>query len=499
MGAFTMPSLGADMERGRLIEWLVRPGDRVHRGDIIAVVDTAKSQIEVETFEDGVVTQLLVDPGTEVPVGTPLAMLAPPADLAADVAVAAPGPSTWQRAKPEPAEPQPAEPQPAEPQPAEPGSADVRGGTAEPARSQPAPRHTGSRHTPSQPPVSPLVRRLAAEQGIDLSRVHGSGPGGRVTKHDVERAVAHRARPKVSPHARRLAAQLGVDLTLLSPGDEGAIHAEDVRRAAASMAEPPTPEQTPPGRPLPETAPLPPREPQVEHARESLTPITSHARGADDMRAAIARLMARSKREIPHYYLSTTVDLGRAMTWMHERNRTLPVSERLVPAALILRAVALSARRHPEVNGFWIDDHFRPGTGIHLGIAISLRGGGLVAPAIHDVADLGLDDLMRSLRDVVARARSGRLRRAELADPTMTVTNLGDQGVESVHGVIYPPQVALVGVGRVVERPWAVDGLVGVRPVATVTLAADHRATDGFTGARFLDTIGHLLQEPESL
>ena len=217
------------------------------------------------------------------------------------------------------------------------------------------------------------------------------------------------------------------------------------------------------------------------------------------MRAAIARLMARSKREIPHYYLSSTVDLGGAMAWMRERNRELPVSERLVPAALVLKGTALAVRQHPELNGFWVDEAFVPGPGVHLGVAVSLRGGGLVAPAIHDAADLALGDLMARLRDLVARARAGRLRRAELADPTITVTNLGDQGVEAVFGVIYPPQVALVGVGRVVERPWAVGGLMGVRPVTTVTLAADHRATDGFTGARFLDTIDRLLQQPEAL
>jgi pyruvate dehydrogenase E2 component (dihydrolipoamide acetyltransferase) len=146
-----------------------------------------------------------------------------------------------------------------------------------------------------------------------------------------------------------------------------------------------------------------------------------------------------------------------------------------------------------------VDDAFVPAPGVHLGVAVSLRGGGLVAPAIHDAAGLALGDLMAALRDLVARTRAGRVRRAELADPTITVTNLGDQGVEAVHGVIYPPQVALVGVGRVVERPWAVDGLLGVRPVVTLTLAADHRATDGFTGARFLDAIDRMLQEPESL
>jgi pyruvate dehydrogenase E2 component (dihydrolipoamide acetyltransferase) len=217
------------------------------------------------------------------------------------------------------------------------------------------------------------------------------------------------------------------------------------------------------------------------------------------MRTAIAELMARSKREIPHYYLTTTIDLAHAIGWLRERNRKLPTRERLVPAALLLKAAALAARETPALNGFWLEDRFVPGTGVHLGVAISLRGGGLVAPAIHDAPELPVAEVMARLRDLVARARAGRLRGSEMSEPTLTVTNLGDQGVESVLGVIYPPQVALVGFGKVIERPWAVEGMLGVRPVVMATLSADHRATDGFTGARFLDAIDRLLQQPEEL
>jgi pyruvate dehydrogenase E2 component (dihydrolipoamide acetyltransferase) len=217
------------------------------------------------------------------------------------------------------------------------------------------------------------------------------------------------------------------------------------------------------------------------------------------MRRAIGDLMARSKRDIPHYYLSTTVDLGVAVGWLRDRNRELPVVERLVPAALLLKAAACAAREVPQLNGFWTDGQFVPAPEVHLGVAVSLRGGGLVAPAIHDAADLPLHELMARLRDLVARARAGRLRSSETTDPTITVTSLGDQGVEAVFGVIYPPQVALVGLGKVVERPWAVGGLLGVRPVVTATLSADHRASDGATGARYLAAFDRLLQKPEEL
>jgi pyruvate dehydrogenase E2 component (dihydrolipoamide acetyltransferase) len=216
------------------------------------------------------------------------------------------------------------------------------------------------------------------------------------------------------------------------------------------------------------------------------------------MRRAIGALMARSAREIPHYHLATTIDISAALAWLAEANEQRSVSERLLPGALLLKATALAAREVPALNGFW-DGSFRPAPAVHLGVAVSLRGGGLIAPAIHDADLLTLDELMAALRDLVGRVRTGRLRSSEMSDPTLTVTNLGDQGVDEVHGVIYPPQVALVGFGRVTDRPWASGGMLGVRPTVRATLAADHRATDGMIGARLLNAIDRLLQHPEDL
>jgi pyruvate dehydrogenase E2 component (dihydrolipoamide acetyltransferase) len=166
---------------------------------------------------------------------------------------------------------------------------------------------------------------------------------------------------------------------------------------------------------------------------------------------------------------------------------------------LMLKAAALAAREAPELNGYWIDGGFRPGPGIHLGVAISRKGGEVVVPALHDADARSLDELMAALRDLVQRARGGSLRSSEVADATLSVTNLGDLGASSVLGVIYPPQVALVGFGSIEERPCAVQGMLAVRPRVTATLAADHRASDGFRGGRFLNRIGELLQEPEAL
>jgi pyruvate dehydrogenase E2 component (dihydrolipoamide acetyltransferase) len=411
MGDFVMPSLGADMDTGTLLEWHVQPGDTVQRGDIVAVVDTDKSTIDVEVFEDGVITELLVEPGTEVPVGTALAHITAPTGAAKAVGKA---PAAAVAAIPAATGAAPAVRSPRRRRQAVP-----------PRRPAPAPKR--ARRPPAHVRASPLARRRAAERGLTLEDIAGSGPDGAVVAADVDRA----------------------------------------------------------GRP----APSPTR-----------TPMAPRADRQESLRRAIAGLMARSKREIPHYYVATTIDLSAAIAWLRNTNDDRPPAERLLPAALLLKATALAAREVPALNGVWTDeDGFRPSETVHLGVAVSLRGGGLIAPAIHDAARLTLDELMAALRDLVDRTRSGRLRSSEMADPTITVTNLGDQGVDEVHGVIYPPQVALVGFGRVAERPWAHGGMLGVRPTVRATLAADHRASDGLIGARFLAILDRLLQTPEEL
>jgi pyruvate dehydrogenase E2 component (dihydrolipoamide acetyltransferase) len=387
-----MPSLGADMEAGTLVEWVKHPGEAVRRGDIIAVVDTQKGAIEIEVFEDGVLEQTVVDQGQKVPVGTVLAIISTPSrEVRAPAAPAPPAPGPLQSKAPPTAVPSP------------------------PSGVEPAKRTR----------VSPIARKLAAELGVDLASVGGTGAQGAITREDVERAAA-------------------------------------LKTAAAAPGAPAADRQT-------------------------------------AMRAAIAAAMARSKREIPHYYLSTTIELTAALAWLRAENERRAVAERLLPAALLIKAVAFALRAVPELNGHWIDNAFRQASGIHIGVAISLRRGGLVAPAIHDTDALDLTTLMRRLQDLVARARAGSLKSSELADPTITVTNLGEQGVESTFGIIYPPQVALVGFGRIVERPWVVAGTVDVRPLVTATLSGDHRATDGHRGGFLLSAIERWLQTPERL
>lgn len=404
---FKLPSLGADMDQGQLIEWKVKPGDTVSKGSIVAVVDTSKSAIDVESWHAGTVQALLTQPGETIPVGAVMALLLEPGE-SAEVAEA------WKRAHATTGAVS-----------ATPIGVTV---TASPATLAPPPTVTPdlrARVSPAAPDlrarVSPAARKHAAELGVDLAHVSGSGPAGAITVEDVEKAAK---RPPVAP----------------APADR-----------------------------------------------------------MTEMRKTIGAAMARSKREIPHYYLASDIPLKRAADWLAEHNAQRSVTERVLMAAVLLKAVAQALKRHPNLNGFYRDGRFEPVSAVHPGVAISLRQGGLIAPALHDCDSKGLDELMRGLADLVRRARAFTLKSSELSDATITITNLGDGGADVVHGVIYPPQVAIIGFGGVRERAWAADGALRMMPVVTATLAADHRVTDGHLGALFLADLSKALQTPEQL
>ena len=418
MAVFVMPSLGADMEAGTLVEWLVKPGDKIARGDVVAVVDTQKGAIEIEIFEEGVIDRLEAEIGATLPVGAPLARLRAPGEEPSE-APALPEPTPEQAAAPvaKKAAPEPPERRPPPP----------------PAPAPLAPERPVAAKSARAPGASPAARARAAELGLDLAMIEGSGPGGAVLLADVEAAAG---------------------------------------RAPAPASQTPAPPQRAPSRPgLDMTA----------------------------MRQAIAAAMARSKREIPHYYLAQIIDLQPAADWLAAANAERTPEKRLIMGALLLRATARSARAVPEMNGHYVDDTFRPSEDVHAGLAISLRGGGLVTPAIRNTDQLDLDALMAAMRDLVERARLGRLRSSEVSDGTITLTSMGETGADALTGVIYPPQVAIVGFGAPVVRPWVIGAEVVPRRLVTVTLAADHRVSDGRRGARFLAKIAKLLGEPETL
>ena len=398
MAEFRMPSLGADMEAGTLVEWLVKPGDVVKRGDVVAVVETQKGAIEIEIFETGEIETFLVDIGAKVPVGTPLATVRTGEGIRAGIEV----------------------------KPAQEGLAIA------PPAAMPAAPHRVVLPAPLPPPpatgrvrASPAARWLAQTRNIDLSALAGSGPAGAIILRDIERQLTAGTAPVEKKAAK------GIDL------------------------------------------------------------------GA--MRVAIAAAMGRSKREIPHYYLEHQVDVTACEAWLRRTNEARPPDKRVLMGVLSVKAVALALRRFPAFNGFYRDGKFEAAAAVHVGVAIAIRGGGLAAPAIRDADQLSCDELMMRMRDLVQRMRAGRICSSEIADATITVSSLGERGVEALYGVIYPPQVAIVGVGKVVVRPWVIGDAVVPRSLVTITLSGDHRVSDGHTGALFLAEIGKLLQEPDRL
>ena len=291
------------------------------------------------------------------------------------------------------------------------------------------------------------------------------------------RPVAAKAEERlhVSPLARKLAGELKLDLALVTPsGPGGRITREDVAHAAQARA-------GTAAAPAIAAVPAPPPDRRA------------------GIRQTIAAAMSRSKREIPHYYLSATIDFGHALDWLTAENLKRPLEDRLLYGVLLIKAVALALREVPELNAVWEGGKLSVRPDVHAGVAIALRQGGLIAPALHDAGKKDLSELMKDFRDLVQRARAGTLRSSELSDSTITITSLGEQGVESVFGIIYPPQVAIVGFGSVMERPWSMNGQVVSRPLIHATLSADHRVSDGHRGALFLRAVDRLLQAPEEL
>lgn len=400
MSEFKMPSLGADMEAGTLVGWLKQPGQRVEKGETIADVETDKGVIAIESFHSGILDHYVASVGARVPVGTVLAILRDDDDIVRPASVFSP------RSMP-------------------------IGQVPSPIPSSAIPAIVIKPITDSERlPMSPAARRLARELGVDAHSVTGTGPGGAITREDIEHAA---------------------NAMTLQP------------KAAVQTVPQPAEDRT------------------------------------TRFRQTIAAAMARSKREIPHYYLCTTIDMHAAMTWLTTENENRPVAERLLYGVMLLKAVTTALHKVPELNATWDGHEVVLQPDIHLGVAISLRQGGLIAPALRHADRKSLHELMAEFRDLVNRARSGGLRSSELADPTITVTSLGENGVETVFGVIYPPQVAIVGFGKLVDRPWSVDGSIVSRPTIVATLSADHRVSDGHRGGLFLSTVERLLQEPGQL
>ena len=377
---FQMPSLGADMEDGTLIEWKKKPGDVVKRGDIIAEVETQKGLIEIEVFDEGSIAELLIQEGTKVPVGTKMALIQP---------------SAIEVEKPIELHP-------------------IMEKISEPIIEE--------KTDTISIKASPLAKKMAQENHIDLSKIIGTGPDGAITKEDIDVSIK-----------------------------------------------------------------------QSETAETEKINTPSEA-----IRMAVAAAMSKSNREIPHYYLEKKIDMTKALAWLQEANKQRTVANRLLPVVLFIKAMAKSLKEVPDLNAVW-ENGLLQKTEINIGFVVSLRNGGIIVPAIPQSDTKSADEIMTALNDLIPRARALKLRSSELSSSTITLTNLGDAGADTVFGIIYPPQVAIVGLGTITEQPFAENGMLGIRSLANVTLAGDHRATDGLTGSRFLSSLDKNLQNPEAL
>ena len=377
---FQMPSLGADMEDGTLIEWKKKPGDVVKRGDIIAEVETQKGLIEIEVFDEGSIAELLIQEGTKVPVGTKMALIQP---------------STIEAEKPIELHP-------------------IMEKISVPIIEE--------KTDTISIKASPLAKKMALENHIDLSKIIGTGPDGAITKEDIDLSI---------------------------------------------------------------------KQSETAETEKISTPTEA-------IRMAVAAAMSKSNREIPHYYLEKKIDMTKVLAWLQEANKQRTVANRLLPVVLFIKAMAKSLKEVPDLNAVW-ENGLLQKTEINIGFVVSLRNGGIIVPAIPQSDTKSADEIMTALNDLIPRARALKLRSSELSSSTITLTNLGDAGADTVFGIIYPPQVAIVGLGTITEQPFAENGMLGIRSLANVTLAGDHRATDGLTGSRFLSSLDKNLQNPEAL
>ena len=387
---FLMPSLGADMEAGTLVEWRKRPGDSVKRGDIIADVETQKGLIEIEVFDEGVIGELLIKEGTKVPVGTLMATINPSTSILETKE------TTTQKTVI----------------------------AIQPTEEKTIKKAVTEQFEKKQIKASPLAKRIAAENNIDLSQLQGTGEGGAITKEDIENAITQKE--KITKPEEKMSLQL------------------------------------------------------------------------EAIRLAVAAAVSKSNKEIPHYYLEKKIDMTKALTWLRESNSKRPIQKRLLPAALIIKATAKSLVDFPNLNAIW-DNGVQLKKEINIGFVVSLRSGGVIVPTIRNADLKSIDEIMEALNDIIPRARAMKLRSSDLTDSTITITSLGEGGADTVFGVIYPPQVAIVGFGGSSQQAVVDNGMLGIRSVFTATLAGDHRVTDGLTGSDFLSTLNNYLQNPESL
>lgn len=450
----TMPRLSDTMEQGTVVRWNVREGQTVRPGDVIADIETDKATLELQSFDEGTVAQLVVPEGGTVPVGTVIMVLAAAGESvewARQAVASAPRPPT-------PAPPQ-TRPQPST-HAAEPTPTGTREAIAAPAGvpdvSAPS-RPDGTSRPPERIPASPLARKIAAEAGLDLASLVGTGPGGRITRRDVEAALAR------------------------MPTGESPRHATPGAAARAPSVPPPTP---------------PPR-PRLTGQRVPLSNI----------RRVIARRLVESKTTIPHFQVTVDADVGALLDLRRQINQSLEhEGVHLSVNDFIIRACALALPRHPMINSRWIEQGDEAAIElvgeVNIGVAIALpaeRGGGLVVGVLHHADQMTLRQISAESKRLAEKARTRGLTPAEMDGSTFTVSNLGMFAVEHFSAIIAPPNAAILAVGSAMEKPVVQEGRVVPAWRMAMTLSSDHRIIDGVAAAQFLGTVRQLLEHPAAL
>ena len=423
-----MPQMGYDMTEGTVVRWVKKVGDRVHRGDIVAEIETDKATVEIEAFDSGTLLRTLADPGDTIPVGQPIATLGDKGEALTEPAPKAAAPAPAPEKAPEPA-PR-AQPAPAESGPRPPAAA------SPPARPVAKPVAYGEGERPH---ASPLARRMAERYGIDMRQVAGTGPGGRIVAADIEAAQS-----------------------------EVAV-AQPVAQAA------PAPAAEPAAR-----APLPEGAEEIQLSR---------------LRQTIARRMAESKRNAPHFYVSVDINADRLLA---ERKRLNTKGAKVSINDMLVKAMALAAIEHPGVNSAYVDDRVRRFKRVDVGIAIATENG-LLSPAVLDCAAKDVVKISEETRDLAERARSGHLRPEEYGGGTITLSNLGMYGIDQFLAILNPPQSLIVSVGAAADRVVVKAAKPGVAKVMTAWAAADHRVLDGADVAQFMATLRELVEDPKRL
>jgi pyruvate dehydrogenase E2 component (dihydrolipoamide acetyltransferase) len=446
--AVIMPKFGMDQEEGTVAQWLKQEGETVEKGEPILEVETDKINMEVEAPAAGILAAIRIGPGVTVPIGEVIAYILKPGE--------------------EP--PQAAAPEPAKPAGAAPVQPD---------------------ETTSQPKASPVAQRMAAVAGLDLAALKPRDGAARITKSDVEAALATESAPAsgpvgATPAAKRRARELGLDLAQLrGRGPAGRIQLEDVEDAAMQAV------------PLTE---------ETGAAKTAVATETAPAGGQplSTMRRRIAQRLGESWQTAPHIMLTATIDMGAAEALRTRLSDDFTRADvKPTPTILIAKAVAAALARHPALNGWLTQEEgqlrWQPVDTVNLGVAVALpeeKGGGLIVPVVRQAETLGLIELGRAVADVARRAREGKLLPDDMADGTFTVSNLGMVPVDHFTAIINPPQVAILAVGRTAIQPQWNGEAFEPRPTMAVTLSADHRIVDGAVAAAFLADLKAMLEEP---